>query len=122
MTSGLNFNSPFPYAPAFAFVLENIKTLLAEKCETKVSFFTFEHRNVMQKIYDFELPKNKKLIEEIHEFLKERPRSVLRGFRSINENLYKYTSSDLELEIRVIRRNVKQGYDILKNVSLGKFP
>ena len=65
---------------------------------------------------------NKNFLINIHEFLKERPRSVLRGFRSINENLYKYTPRDLEPEIRVIRRNVKQGYDILKNVSLGKFP
>ena len=65
---------------------------------------------------------NKDFLINIYEFLKARPRSVLRGFRTINENLYKYTSSDLNDEIRVIRRNVQQGYRILETVSRGRFP
>ena len=65
---------------------------------------------------------NKDFLINIYEFLKARPRSVLRGFRTINENLYNYTSSDLNDEIRVIRRNVQQGYRILETVSRGRFP
>ncbi len=67
-------------------------------------------------------PINKNFLIQIHEFLKSRPKSKITGFRSINENLHKYTSGQLENEIRVVRRNKDEGIKILKNVSQGRFP
>ena len=146
-----SLNLVIPLNQKLTTILKNVKTIIETKQVSRLKEIGVDHKTLKsldkgfgeyelsskeikgQSIYQILLiyqvfikhnkpPINKEFLINIHEFLKERPRSILRSFRSINEDLHKYTPGQLDNEIRVIRRNIKQGYNVLKNVSLGKFP
>ena len=146
-----SLNLVIPLNQKLTTILNNVKTIIETKQVSRLKEIGVDHKTLKsldkgfgeyelsskeikgQSIYQILLiyqvfikhnkpPINKEFLINIHEFLKERPRSILRSFRSINEDLHKYTPGQLDNEIRVIRRNIRQGYNVLENVSLGKFP